>query len=105
MIMHWFDDDGKKVNFGTISQGGALRTNYICEAAENVGNLSIGEDYLKGVADIVGNAEIRKEGKPWTWRVIKNGDHPPVNDLLEAKDQWLELIARTIEKFRSAKAE
>ena len=37
--------------------------------------------------------------------VIKNGQHPPVTDLLEAKDQWLELITKTIEKFRSAKAE
>jgi len=105
MIIHWFDEDGAKFNFGTVSLQGNLDTNYICWSAEKAGDISIGEDYLEGVADIIGNAEVRKEGNPWSWRVIKNGQHPPVTDLLEAKDQWLELITKTIEKFRSAKAE
>jgi hypothetical protein len=104
MIIHWFDDDGKKVNFGTIARDGAFNTNYICESAEKVGDLSIGEDYLKGVAEIVEDGKILKDGNPWTWRVIKNRVLPPVIDLLQAEDQWLELITKTIERFRSAKA-
>ena len=105
MIIHWFDDEGTKFNFGTISQDGGLNTNYICESAEKAGDISIGEDYLKGVAELVEKGAIRKDGKSWTWRVVRNERPPPVSDLLEAKDRWLALITKTIERFRSAKAE
>ena len=105
MIIHWFDDEGTKFNFGTISQDGALNTNYICYSAAMAGDISIGEDYLEGVAEILENGAIRKQGRPWTWRVVRNDHLPPLSDLLEVKDQWLALITKTIERFRSAKAE
>ena len=93
------------INFGTISQDGALNTNYICYSAAMAGDISIGEDYLEGVAEIVKNWAVRKQGKPWTWRVVRNGHLPPVSDLLKGKDRWLAVITKTIERFRSAKAE
>ena len=105
MIIYWFDDEGIKFNFGTISQQGILDTNYIGESAEKAGDISIGEDYLEGVAEILENGAIRKQGRPWTWRVVRNERPPPVSDLLEAKDRWLALITKTIERFRSAKAQ
>ncbi len=103
MIIHWVDDEGKKVNFGTLSNDGTFNTNYICNSAEELGDISIGEDYLKGVADLIGGTP-RKQGKPWTWRVDKNGELPPVGDLLKVRAGLLALITKTIDRFMAAKA-
>ena len=104
MILHWVDDEGYKVNFGSIHADSAINTNYICYAAEEAGDVSIGEDYLKGVADILGGT-VRKKGKTWTWRVgDKNGKLPFVGELLKSSDAWLALITKAIERFMAVKA-
>ena len=49
-ILHWRQDDGRKVNFGTLFPNGDLHTNYIVDSARERGNQKIGVDYLEAVA-------------------------------------------------------
>lgn len=53
----------------------------------------------------LGNGEVRRQGKPWIWRVVKNGELPAVGELLPAKDRWLRLITSAIARFRNAAGE
>lgn len=105
MIIHWVNDMGKKINFGTFYRNGKFDTSYICYFAKEAGDISIGEDYLKEIAALIGGTVRKKdENNLWTWRVEKNGQVPRIRDLLEVKDELLTLITNTIEKFMTVNA-
>ena len=72
-------------------------------SANKAGDLSIGEDYLKTVASLIGDTTVSNEGNHWTWRVKRHGKRPPAKDLLAHSDEWLDLIARTIQRFSELK--
>ena len=95
-ILHWRRNNGRKVNFGTLFPNGDLNTNYIAGNAEEIGDLQIGEDYLEAVAGLVPGATVKKDGKPWTWRVVVGGRKPKIADVLERSDEWLSAIASAI---------
>jgi hypothetical protein len=103
MIIHWVDDDLGKVNFGTFFKDGTFHTNYLCYTADKAGDLSIGLDYLKTIADLIGNATVLDKGRHWTWCVKRHGKRPPIKDILKHSDQWLDLIDGTIQRFNELK--
>ena len=86
-ILHWRQDDGRKVNFGTLFPNGDLYTNYIVGSAWERGNLQIGVDYLEAVARLVPGATVKKDGKPWTWCVVVGGRKPKIADVLKRSDE------------------
>ena len=98
-ILHWRQDDGRKVNFGTLFPNGDLHTNYIAESARERGDLQIGVDYLEAVAKLVPGATVRKDGRPWTWCVVVGGRKPRIADVLNRSDEWLSAIERAIAAF------
>ena len=95
-ILHWRQDDGRKVNFGTLFPNGDLHTNYVVESARERGNWRIGEDYLEDVAKLVPGATVRKDGNYWTWCVVVGGRKPRIADVLERSDEWLSAIERAV---------
>ena len=100
-ILHWRRNNGRKVNFGTLFPNGDLNTNYIAGSAEEIGDLEIGENYLEAVAGLVPGATVKKDGKPWTWRVVVGGRKPKIADVLERSDEWLSAIEPAIRAFNS----
>ena len=98
-ILHWLQDDGRKVNFGTLFPNGDLNTNYIVDNAKEIGDPQIGVDYLEAVAKLVPGATVKKDGEYWTWRVVVGGRKPKIADALERSDEWLTAIGRAILAF------
>ena len=98
-ILHWYRQDGRKVNFGTVFSTGDLDTNYVVWNAEESGNPQVGVDYLEAVARLIPDATVKKEGNYWTWRVVVHGKKPTIASALERSSEWLSAIDRTIDAF------
>ena len=99
-ILHWRQDDGRKVNFGTLFPNGELYTNYVVESAKERGDPQIGVDYLEAVARLVPGATVKKDGNYWTWCVVVGGRKPRIADAIERSDEWLTAIGRAIVAFK-----
>lgn len=103
IVLRYADDVLGNLNFGTIYPYGDLDTNYICHSAWFAGDISVGEDYLAGIAEFIPGAGVSKKGKYWTWRVTADGSDkwrlPPVETVLEHSDEWFELIDKTLARF------
>lgn len=84
--------DFGEVNFGTLFPDGKLQTNYISESSERVGDTSIASDYLDGLAGLIDEATVRRDGKPWTWRVEIFGELPAVSQVLPHAEEWIALM-------------
>ena len=87
------------VNFGTILADGTLNTNYISESADRIGVPDIAADYLACVARLIDGASVRRDGKPWTWRVEVFGALPAVSALLDRGDEWLGFMTTARQQF------
>ena len=98
-ILHWYRQDGRKVNFGTLFPTGELYTNYVVWDAEECGNQQVGVDYLEAVARLIPDATVKKEGNYWTWRVVVHGKSPTIASVLERAGEWLDAIDRSIDAF------
>ena len=98
-ILHWFRNDGRKVNFGTLFPNGDLHTNYIVESAREIGDPQIGVGYLEAVARLIPGATVKKDGNYWTWCVVVGGRKPKIADVLRRPDEWLTAIGDTIVTF------
>ena len=98
-ILHWYRQNGRKVNFGTLFPTGDLDTNYVAWNAEECGNPQVGVDYLEAVAKLIPDATVKKEGNYWTWRVIVHGKKPTIASVLERSGEWLKAIDRSIDAF------
>ncbi len=54
------------------------------------------------MASLLGDAAVLKKGSDLTWRVTRDGELPPIQDLLAVSGRWLALIARTMDRLREA---
>lgn len=88
-----------EVNFGTLFPDGKLQTNYISESAERIGDETIASDYLDGLAALVDGATVRRDGKPWTWRIEVFGDLPAIAGILAREDNWIALMKTAHRRF------
>ena len=98
-ILHWYRQNGRKVNFGTLLPTGELDTNFVVWNAEECGNPQVGVDYLEAVAKLIPDATVKKEGNYWTWRVIVHGKKPTIASVIERSGEWLNAIDRSIDAF------
>ena len=55
-----------------------------------------------GFAALTGVGAILLQGGDLTWRVTRDGELPPIRDLLAVSGRWLALIARTMDRLREA---
>ena len=99
LVLRYTDDLLGNLNFGTVYPDGLLDTNYICASAEEAGDISVGVDYLAGIAAMVPGAAVLKKGNPWTWRVVAGKSLPRVETVLQRSDDWLALIDKTLARF------
>ena len=99
LVLRYTDDLLGKLNFGSVYPDGLLDTNYICASAEEAGDISVGVDYLAGIAAMVPGAAVLKKGNPWTWRVVAGKSLPRVETVLQRSDDWLALIDKTLARF------
>ena len=81
-----------EVNFSTLFPDGKFQTNYISESSERIGDQTIASDYLDGIAALIDGATVRRDGKPWTWRVEVFGELPAISSLLAHGDDWIGLM-------------
>ena len=105
LIIHWKDGGYSPINFGSIFPDGTIRTNYIAETAAQLGAPEIADAYLDGVAALIPDAEVRRVGTPWTWKVIVRGRDPRVEPLLDHEDEWIALIESARLKLRARRAD
>ncbi len=102
MVIQWLDADAGKVVFATILKDGRVDTRYVCAAAREIGDRPAGEAYLDGMASLLGGAVVLKKGSDLTWHVTRDGELPPIRDLLAVSGRWLALIAGTMDRLREA---
>lgn len=105
IVLRYSDRVLGNLNFGTIYSDGSLNFNYICDSAESHGDLSIGEDYLHGMAGIIPEWVVVKRGYPWTWtvRADQEGTWLSIEDALNHSDAWFKLIKKTLDRFKERK--
>lgn len=105
IVFRYSDQDLGNLNFGTIHRDGSLTFNYICDSAEGHGDLSIGEDYLHGIAGFILGAVVVKRGYSWTWtvRADEEGTWLSIEDALNHSDAWFNLIKKTLDRFKERK--
>jgi hypothetical protein len=94
-----------EVNFGTIYQDGTFQTNYISESSERIGDPMIAAKYLDGVAGLIPDATVRREGKSWAWRVEVFGALPKIASAIARGDEWIALMREAKGQFVRAAAE
>ena len=103
LILHWMDDEFGAINFCTVFPDGTFNTNYIAGTADEAGDLDVGVRYLEGIASLLPGGTVVKAGKPWTWRVRVDGKFPPIRELLNHEEDWLQLIDATVGEFQKLK--
>lgn len=103
LTLHWHHPSIGNANFGSIYADGTLETSYLCETAEKAGDLSIGTEYLEGLAELIpgARADLDPGRATWTWRVAVGRQAPSISPLIEQTDRWLALIKSTIDRFES----
>ncbi len=101
MVIYGVEAAFGRVKFATFFKNGIVDTNHICAMAREAGDRKIGEDYLDGVAALIGGASVVKAGNDLTWRVMKDGQLPQFSEFLAVAQEWLDLIADCVRKMRS----
>ncbi len=91
-----------EINLGTLFPNGRLQTNYISDSAHRIGDRTIADDYLDGIAKLVPDASVRRDGSPWNWRVEVLGELPSITSILDHAEQWLLLMKDTRRRFIEA---
>ena len=105
IVLRYADGVLGKLNFGTIYREGWLNMDRICDSAEGLGDLSIGEYYLDRIAEIIPEAVVLKRGYPGTWNVRADQGKKwlSIESALKCSDEWFEIIRETMDRFKELK--
>ena len=104
MVIQWLDTDAGKVVFATILKDGRVDTRYVCSAAREIGDRPAGEAYLDGVAALLGDAAVLKQGGDLTSRATRRRELPPTRDLLPSAARRRPLPVTPLDMRRGAAA-
>ncbi len=94
MILRWSPENGKSWNLGTIRKD-AVVMEQLGLQANSAGLLNLHEQYIKNLAGLVPDAEIRKTQKQAGWYIARAGKYITVDVLLADKarrDGWVRAI-------------
>ena len=105
IVLRYSDHVLGNLNFGTIYRDGSLNLNYICDSAEGHGDISIGEEYLHKIAELMPGSVVVKRGYSWTWTVRADQEKTwlSIENALNHSDDWFKLIKKTLERFQERK--
>jgi hypothetical protein len=84
-------------NFGVFKTDGTF-ANYGIASTAAFGHPEIGETYLERMATLIDGGTVKRgpTDNRFFWTVRKNDRPVPIQDLLNAQDKWLEIIADTM---------
>ncbi len=88
----------EKYNFASIQEDGEVQFYGIVSKTEELGDKQIGVEYLERLARIVGG-NLDKTYSEWQWCVKKNNKYLGIKQYLEVKNQWFEIIGKTMDKI------
>lgn len=100
--LQYADDVLGNLNFGIIYYDGVLDTSYVCDSASTAGDISIGENYIADLAELIPGGEVVESGKVWIYKsvAVAEGNSPLVETVLpQHSDEWLALIDKTLDRF------
>ena len=105
IVLRYSDEVLGNLNFGTIYSDGSLNFNYICGSAEECGDLSIGEEYLQSIAELMPESVVVKRGHSWRWTVRADQEETwlSVDNVLEHSEDWFNLIKKALNRFKELK--
>lgn len=86
-------------NFASIQEDGEVWFYGIVTKTEELGDKSIGVEYLKQVAELV-HGTLDDSYKEWSWCVKRDGQYPSITEFLRAKQAWKQIIENTLEAIR-----
>jgi hypothetical protein len=89
-------------NFASIQETGEVWFFGIVNKTEELGNKEIGYTYLKKLANLLGGY-VDDTTQPFQWSVRKKGKKfYSITDFLKHENDWVSIIAETLEKIRKA---
>lgn len=95
-------------NFIVFRNDGTFQNSGIALTTAQAGHPEIGEQYLEGLAQLVGGEVRRVAGNSiksrFHWTVRKHGKPAATADLLARKDGWLDLIRNAVEAIKRIEA-
>jgi hypothetical protein len=100
--LRWLPDGDLKMNFGSIHTDGTVKTDPSNWVPNKIGRVDIAHGYQQELAAIVPGASVHQHENPDHWRVVKDGNSVPLQDLLNVRQKWFELIQRIQGEVRDA---
>ena len=91
-------------NFASVQQDGEVMFYGIVNKTEELGDIQIGIEYLKKLAQIV-NGQYDDSYQSWHWCVKRNGKYLQLKEYLKVKQKWKDLISETLEKINKFEEE
>lgn len=86
-------------NFASVQENGEVWFYGIVTKTEELGDKSIGIEYLRQVADVV-HGTVDDSSKAWNWCVKRDGRYLSITDYLKVKDDWMRIIEDSLESIR-----
>lgn len=86
-------------NLASVQEDGEVWYYGIVTKTEELGDKSIGVEYLKQVAHVV-HGTVDDSYKEWSWCVKRDGRYLSITDYLKVKDDWKRVIDDTLESIR-----
>ena len=92
------------VNFASIQETGEVWFYGIVPKTEEIGDKTIGVEYLEKLAKIV-VADFDQSFKEWNWCVRRNGKYLLINEYLGKENDWVDLISKTLFRINEKEEE
>lgn len=88
------------INFGVFRVQGDFYNRGIMSTTEDMGCPQLGEEYLSGLAKLLQDGFVSQGKSHFWWTVKIKGDrYAAIPEVLAVKDQWLELIRKTLDQI------
>lgn len=97
------DDD--RYNLASIKEDGRIQFYAIVTKTREIGDESIGIDYLKRLANMINGQFFDKYENDWSWGVRKNGEYPSIKEFLSKKMEWKSHIEETLDRIKRIESE
>jgi hypothetical protein len=88
-------------NFGYICEDGVVKFFAIVDKTEKIGHGYISENYLSGLADLLGS-EYDKSTAKRDWGIRKDGVRPNITKYLQVSQEWKKLLAKALSELAEA---
>lgn len=99
MVLRWDREDGNAVFFGVLYADGRLDTGSIAQRATQLGDEQVGLTYLRLLAHLIPNSNVKRTSTNRKWRLELRGRLPGFDAPLGRANEWLDAIEQTMDAF------